>query len=189
MQRIVLRIAREHDELAVAFVLDHRRARFGDGEFDVFDLLDRKCKRFATVATARRASATHSGARRNPQLDELRAGARPARSYQRLHCRILAIEDAENLYQSRDIEDLFDLRIRADEVNRAAVLAHALEAADQHAEPGRVDIPHLFQVDDQIVDAAVDQFADRILDLGRRVDVDLAGELDDVTIAAALRAR
>ncbi len=47
--------------------------------------------------------------------------------------------------------------LRADEIDRAAVLAHALEAADQHAQAGRIDVAHFLEVDDQMIDAAIDQ--------------------------------
>ena len=57
----------------------------------------------------------------------------------------------------------FDLRIRTDEVDRAAVLANALEAADEHAQPGRVDVANLLEIDDQIVVAAIDEFRDCVL--------------------------
>ena len=93
---------------------------------------------------------------------------------------------AEDLHESRDVEDLLDLRIGADQVDAAAVLAHALEAADQHAESGRVDVADLLEVDDEVVVALIDQLADRVLDLRRGVDVDLARQLDDVRFVARL---
>ena len=54
-------------------------------------------------------------------------------SRQGFHRALLVLEDPEDLHQAGDVEDLLDLRIRADEVDRAAVLAHALESADEHA--------------------------------------------------------
>src|SRR5437660_8185865 len=103
-------------------------------------------------------------------------------SHQRLHCALFVVEDAEYLHQAGDVEDLLDLRVRAYEVDGAAVLAYALEPADQNAQSGGVDVANLLEVDHEIVVLLVDQLGDRILDLRRRVDVDLAGEVDHVRV-------
>jgi hypothetical protein len=94
-------------------------------------------------------------------------------------CRLLVIKNPEDLHESGDVEDLLDLRVAADEIHGAAVFAHALEATDQHAETRRIDVADVFEIDDQAVVFLVDQFRDRLFDLGRRVDVDLAVEIDD----------
>ena len=46
------------------------------------------------------------------------------------------------------------------------------EAANQHAESRRIDVAYLLEVDDQMIDAPVDQRTDGILHFRRRVDVD-----------------
>src|SRR5580698_872161 len=121
--------------------------------------------------------ATVSGARR-PRVKL----PRRRDSYERLHGSILAFEDAEDFHEAGNVEDLLNLRVGADEIYRSAVLANAFQAADQHAESGRIDISHLFQIDDQVVDAAVDERADCIFHLRRRVNVDLSAQVDDVTL-------
>ena len=52
----------------------------------------------------------------------------------------------------------------------------------KHAQAGRIDVAHLFEIDDEVIDASIDQVADRVLDFRRRVDVDLAAQVDDVAI-------
>src|SRR5688572_2942997 len=49
------------------------------------------------------------------------------------------VVDREDLGQARDLEDLEDAVLRADEGEVAVVAAEALEAADQHTEPGGVE--------------------------------------------------
>ena len=85
----------------------------------------------------------------------------------------------QNLRETGDIEDFPDLGIRAHQVHRAAVLANALQAADQHAKAGGVDVAHILEVDHQRVMTLIDELAQRFFHLLRRIDVDLAVELDD----------
>jgi hypothetical protein len=126
--------------------------------------------RLATAATAKRATATHSA----------RAGI------ESLHRTLLVVEDPEDLDQAGDVENLLDLRVRADEIHRTAVLAHALESADEHAQTGRVNVADVLKVDDQVIVLLIDQLTDRIFHFGRGVHVDLAGEVNNVRVAFRL---
>jgi hypothetical protein len=58
------------------------------------------------------------------------------------------------------------------------VVADALEPADEHAEPGRVQEVDLLQVDDDVVGAVADQLDQLLAQLWRGVDVDLTGHLE-----------
>src|SRR5579872_5893720 len=148
--------------------------------------------RLPTAAAAKRATATHSaraGMRSSttPRVWTSGSGAfiviPELSSDKGLHCTLFVIEDSENLDESRNVEDLLDLRIRADQVHRSAMLAYAFEAADQHTQSGTVDVANFLEVDDQVVMTLIDQLRNRILDFGGRVDVDLSCEIDDVGIS------
>ena len=63
-----------------------------------------------------------------------------------------------------------------DEVQGAAVRTKSLGAVDQHAEHGGIDEGHRREVDDDPVGALVDALQEHLAELGRRVEIDLAGE-------------
>src|SRR5665647_294226 len=64
---------------------------------------------------------------------------------------------------------------------------HAAHAADEHAERRGVDERDAAQVDDQPVDARVEELQHALLELRSGVDVDFAGEGDDTeSVAGAL---
>src|SRR5215218_1826557 len=86
--------------------------------------------------------------------------------------------DREDLGQAGDAEDLEDLLLGADELERAVVVADPLEPADQHAETGRVQEVDLLEVDDDVVGPVADQLDELLAELRRGVDVDLAGHFE-----------
>ena len=65
--------------------------------------------------------------------------------------------DAEDLRQSGDPEDLQDPLLGADQIQRAVVGPHPLQAPDQYPEAGGVEEPDLAQVDDELVAALADR--------------------------------
>ena len=89
------------------------------------------------------------------------------------------VVDAEHLAQPGDLEDPQDATLRDHQVDGAIVGAHSLDAAHQHAEAGRVEELDPLHVDNQPVGARVDQAKQRLAELRRRVDIDLAAHLDD----------
>ena len=64
--------------------------------------------------------------------------------------------------------------------------AQPLDAADEHAERRRVDERRVREVDDDVLPALPDHVEQLLLELRRRVEVDLAGERDDVRVVAQL---
>src|SRR5436190_19845588 len=90
--------------------------------------------------------------------------------------------DAEDLRQPRDPEDLQDPLLRADQVQRAVVGPHPLQAPDQHPEAGGVEEPDLVQVDDELVAARADQVDEQLPQPRRRIHVDLALHVDDLDV-------
>jgi hypothetical protein len=91
--------------------------------------------------------------------------------------------DREDLGQPGDPEDLEDLLLGADKLQRAVVVADPLEPADQHSEPGRVQEVDLLQVDHDVVGPVADQLDQLLSQLWRGVDVDLAGHLEHRVVA------
>src|SRR4029079_6979619 len=94
--------------------------------------------------------------------------------------------DREDPVETRDLEDLRDVPVAADERELAVVRAQPLHAADENAEGGRVDERRVRGVDDDVLAALPDHLEQLLLELGRRVEVDLARERDDVTVVAQL---
>src|SRR5579885_1461786 len=92
--------------------------------------------RLPTAAAAKRATATHSaraGMRSSTLPKACSSSSGICISHQCLHSALLVVEYPEDLHETRDVEDLLDLRVRADKVDRSTVLAHVFEATDQHA--------------------------------------------------------
>src|ERR1700751_1819514 len=88
--------------------------------------------------------------------------------------------DAEDLRQPGDFQDLQDPLLRADQVQRAVVGPHPLQAPDQHPEAGGVEEPDLVQVDDELVAARADQVDEQLPEPRRGIHVDLALYVDDL---------
>src|SRR6185295_11330115 len=118
---------------------------------------------------------------------------RSTRSFKRLRLRLCLLADAfhglgtrfvdgEDLVQPRDLEDLRDVAVAADEREPPAVRAQSLDAAHQHAERGRVDEGRVGEVDDDLLGALADHLEQLLLELGRGVEVDLARQGDDVGV-------
>src|SRR5882757_9635967 len=93
--------------------------------------------------------------------------------------------DAEDLRQPGDPEDLQDPLLRADQIQRAVVRPHPLQAPDQHPEASGVEEPDLLQVDDDLVVALADQIDEQLTQPRRRVDIDLAPDVDDLDAVLA----
>src|SRR5947209_5461328 len=92
----------------------------------------------------------------------------------------------EDTIEARDLEDLADVLVGADDRQRAAGRAQALHAADQDPERGRVDESGLREVDDDLLLPLLDDLDHPLLELGRRVEVDLATELDHMRLRVDL---
>src|SRR5581483_10698445 len=92
----------------------------------------------------------------------------------------------EDLVEAGDLEDLCDVAVAADERELAVVRPQALHAADEDAERRRVDERRAAEVDDHLLAALSDHLEQLLLELGRRVQVDLARERDDIGVAAEL---
>jgi hypothetical protein len=87
--------------------------------------------------------------------------------------------DPEDLGQPGDAEDLQDALLCADELQGAVVRAHALQPANQDAEPGRVQEVHLLHVHEQVEVTLVDQIDQELTQPRRSVHIDLTLDLDD----------
>ena len=84
------------------------------------------------------------------------------------------LADREHRRQPGDLEHLEDPGLGAHQRQVAAVAAQALEAADQHAQPGRVEEVHAFEIDDDLAVPLADQLDQPLPQARRAVDVDLA---------------
>src|SRR5579875_130905 len=95
-----------------------------------------KRMRLPTAAAAKRATATHSaraGIRSSTLPKACSCSSGKCILHQSSHGTLLVVEDTEDLHQTCNVEYLLYLRVRADEVDGPAVLAHAFETADEHA--------------------------------------------------------
>ncbi len=99
-----------------------------------------------------------------------------------VHCLV----DAEDLRQPGDLEDLQDPLLGADQIQRAVMRPHPLQAADQHPQAGGVEEPDLLQVDDELVVVLADQIDEQLTQPRRGVDVDLALDVDDLDAVLAV---
>jgi uncharacterized protein (DUF1015 family) len=89
------------------------------------------------------------------------------------------VVDAEYLVQAGDPEDPQDAALRAHQVDPAVVRTDPLQAADEHAEAGRVEEVDAFHVHDQLIAARLDEADQFLSQLGSGVNVDLAANSDD----------
>src|SRR5579884_154430 len=129
-------------------------------------------------------SATRTAARlRKPARSVLGGRLRGVQLRDRLVARAV---DREHAVEPRDLEDLRDVAVAADERELAVVRAQPLDAADEHAERRRVDERRVGEVDDDLPAALADHLEQLLLELGRRVEVDLAGERDHVGVVGQL---
>jgi hypothetical protein len=81
---------------------------------------------------------------------------------------------------------LRDVAVAADERQLPVIRPKALDAPDEHAERRRVDEGRVREVDDDVLPALRDHVEQLLLELGRRVEVDLARQRDDVRVVAQL---
>ena len=94
--------------------------------------------------------------------------------------------DREDAVEAGDLEDLRDVPVAADERQLAVVRAQALDPADEDAERRRVDERRRREVDDHVLAALADHLEQLLLELGGRVEVDLAREGDHVGVVGDL---
>src|SRR4029079_3637186 len=132
------------------------------------------------AAATRRTVRTRAGSRTMDTRMPVAVRAAPGSTCLPLGERVgLGAVDREDLGQAGDPEDLEQALLVADQPHRAVVRPHLLEAADEDAEAGRVQEVDLLHVDHQVVLAVADELGDLVPELGGRVDVDLAPDLDD----------
>ena len=84
----------------------------------------------------------------------------------------------EHAIQAGEAEDLLGRSGHADQDEPAVVLAEPLQAGDEGAEAARVHELDPAHVDGKETGAVLDQAKDVIPERGRRVEVELAGDLD-----------
>src|SRR3954463_4181661 len=106
-----------------------------------------------------------------------------ARVLQRLVARLVDREDA---VEPRDLEDLGDVLVGADERERATGRPQALHAADEHAKRRRVDEGRLREVDHELLLTVLDHLDETLLELRGGVEIDLPAEFDDVRVGVDL---
>src|SRR5262249_54858433 len=94
--------------------------------------------------------------------------------------------DREHAVEAGDLEDLRDVPVATDQGELAVVRAQPLDAPDEDAERRRIDEGRAAEVDDDLLAALADDLQQLLLELGRGVQVDLAGQRDHVRVAAQL---
>src|SRR5215217_5298041 len=94
--------------------------------------------------------------------------------------------DRKQSVKSGDLEDLEEVLVDADERERATRALQPLQCADDHAKPGRVDEPHLQEVDRDPPLAVLEKRGQPLLELRRGVEVELAAELDEMGLGVDL---
>src|SRR6516225_12442449 len=92
----------------------------------------------------------------------------------------------EDAVEAGDLEDLGDVPVAADERELAVVRAEPLDAADEHSERRRVDERRVGEIDDDFLGALSDHLEQLLLELWRRVQIDLARQRDDVRVVTDL---
>src|SRR5512132_752095 len=171
-----------------AQVADRDRAGLGDGHLEVLDALLAHARLAGDDADDQPDRAQQARLRREGQADGGRGRTGVGihgrwllgRSRDRVAHRAV---DGEDLGQAGDPEDLEDLLLGADQLQRAVVVADPLQPTDQHPEPGRVQEVHLLEVDDDVVGPVADQLDELLAELWRGVHVDLAGHLEHRVVA------
>src|SRR5207302_6743876 len=99
-----------------------------------------------------------------------------------LACRI----DREHAIEAGDLEDLRDVAVATDERKLAVVRPQPLDTADKHAEGRGIDEGRVAEVDDDVLPAFADHLEELLLELRGCVEVDLAGESNDVRVLSQL---
>ena len=94
--------------------------------------------------------------------------------------------DREDLGEARDLEDLQDAALGADEQEVAVVAAQALEAAHEHTQTGGVEEVDALEIDDDAVLALADELDQPFAEPRCGVHVDLAAHGQD-GVAVAFR--
>src|SRR5262245_1245909 len=95
-----------------------------------------------------------------------------------LRLRLVHVEDGDEL---GDRQHVVDLRRQVQELQLSALVGHGGVAADELADPRRIDGRDVVHVDEDVLLARVDQLVDRLAELHvSRTDGDLALELDDL---------
>src|SRR5947207_6050218 len=121
----------------------------------------------ATEETTSRTSATNSG----------RAGMSSSRTCSTggltSHSRVDGVVDGEDLGEAGDFEDLENAMLGAHQSEVAVVAAEPLQAANQHAEAGRVQEVDTLEVHHDLVLPLADQLDELLPQTGCGVDVDL----------------
>src|SRR5665647_2109241 len=107
-----------------------------------------------------------------------------ARSGERLERGRAGGVDREHAVQAGDRENALHGAAGDDQGHGPVGAVHAAHAADEHAERRGVDERDAAQVDDQPVDARVEELQHAFLELRSGVDVDFAGEGDDTESVA-----
>src|SRR5919199_4059209 len=145
------------------------------------------------VAALRDARLAAAGAERGHRQGEKSGGEDPQALRRRLarvpdpRDRLVARRvDAEHAVEPGDLEDLRDVAVAADERQLTIVRPEALDAADEDAERRRVDERRVGEVDDHVLAALRDHVEQLLLELRRRVQVDLARKRNHVRASVDL---
>src|SRR6266571_403746 len=132
----------------------------------------------AETATARTAKTAPASANRT--LGRLAGGAC-------LRERLVAGRvDREDAVEPRDLEDLGDVPVAADEREPAVLRAQPLDPAYEHAECRRVDERRVREVDDHILGPLADHVQQMLLELRSGVEIDLARQRNHIRAVADL---
>src|SRR3954451_5949467 len=92
----------------------------------------------------------------------------------------------EDAVEAGDLEDLADVLVGADDRERSACGTEPLHPSHEHAQGRRVDERRVRQIDDDLLLPLLDDLNHALLELGRRVEVDFASELDHVRVGVDL---
>src|SRR3954451_5156321 len=97
--------------------------------------------------------------------------------------RVVALgHEREQQVQARDLEGAADARVGVDDDELAAALAHALVREYERGQAGGVHVAGLGEIDDEPVAPLVDRAVERLAQLGRRVEVEVPADGDQVAI-------
>src|SRR3954451_9261397 len=94
--------------------------------------------------------------------------------------------DREHAVETRDLEDLRDVAVAADERELPVVRPEPFHAADEDAERRRVNKRRGAKDNDALLAALADHLEQLLLELRRRIQVDFAGEGDHIGVVSQL---
>src|SRR6266545_217216 len=94
--------------------------------------------------------------------------------------------DGEQRVELGELEQRLEIGIEAGEPQLPALFADFLGERDQHAEPRRVDVPGLAEIDDELAGAFLERLEDVLLQLLAVADDELALYTDDDDAALVL---